>query len=341
MTENSVVEQLRLQEGRLFQNEKTLALYLDVKGVVHDKIIKALEDDSLEALRKYDDDVADSLSECLVKLGPQGVPEYHSKSLHDCVKLASNLLWPSQILVVDRPKINTLLHGVVSRLVTQDTVKNKKFLNFDPIKQDFLYREAFRRCIVNDCLVIFDGADDGQGPNDGHEDGHEDGLDGIEDDVGPDDSASHAGISQVQDVIKKPTGARSALGPVNEDEAPEESEIAEEYKSTISKLDRIGRAQSVAPSVAKSMAQSMAPSQAPTATSKYESVADGESGAPRSVIQSAAPSVAPSVAPSMAPKVATTAAEMKSNLSRASGQTATSIMRKAINVRKVHIEPDT
>lgn len=208
-------------------------------------------------------------------------------------------------------------------------------MTYDPIKQDFLFREAFRRCIVNDCLVI-SGADGTEAEAIADRDAAAEAanLEAIDDEVGPDDSASHVGsVASVVSVAgrdapltKKPAGARSALGPVSEDAEPDESEAPglDESKSVMSKLDKIGPARSVYSRATLAADRSPAPS---VAHSVAPSLAQGE-----------AQSVAPSLAPSVVPKVKTS--DLKSNVSRASGQTATSVMRKAINVRKVHIEPE-
>ena len=309
-TESSVVEQLRLQEGRMFQNEKTLALYLDVKAVIFETLTAAARADgpdghkeasrkAFEALEVYTGEECierDRIASALGKLGPQGVRDYHAKSLYDCTKSVCKLLWPSQILLVARPKVSTLICGLLKRLLAQDAVRSGAFLSMDPIKQDFLMREAFRRCIVNDCLVVFENETAEAPP----EAPPEVPSDNEQDDVtiGPDDSASQVLPAAP---MKRPVGARSALGVVPEDAEAENSVVDLPVDHRVDHRD------------------------------------DTRSALPQSVVARSA------VAPSVAPKIISIKPSSASQVSSASahtGVTATSIMRKAINVRKIHIEPE-
>jgi len=321
MAENSVIEQLRLQEGRLFQNEKTLALYLDVKAVVFEAIVAATRsEDREQAFRLLTsvDEENDKIIGAFLGLAPSGMREYHAKTLHDCVKIVANLLWPSEILLVARPKVTSLLSGVLRRLATQTTVTSGQFLELDPIKQDFLIREAFRRCLVNDCLVVFE--------DEIKEDSKEVDLEG---EVGPDDSASH--IGSVAD--ERPSGARSTLNggrSVLPSSQVPALPVLDETKSVCddSKIDDTR-------SVAKS------------ATGPAKSVIGSAIGPAKSVIGSAIGPAKSAVSDdsrsfvgSVAPRVITVNGDSNSVSSKVSGTTATSIMRRALNVRKVHIEPD-
>ncbi len=356
-----MIEQLRLQEGRLFQNEKTLALYLDVKAVVYEAIISASRSEDREAaftaLVAFDEDDEKIIS-AFLQLAPSGMREYHAKSLHDCVKIVANLLWPTEILLVARPKVSSLLSGVLRRLASQRIVSNGQFLDLDPIKQDFLIREAFRRCLINDCLVVFEqeaesrGHNDAsaangsnEGPTDGAADGPTDGpSDGTMDDlandeIGPDDSASHMG--SVQD--ERPSGARSTLN-AERSTLPvlDETKELEASSAVGSRLgSKVGhKAGSVVGQKAGSVvAGSVVGLKAGSVVAG--SVVGHKAG---SVIGS--PTKASSVVDSrsavgsVAPRVITVNGDSNSTASKVSGTTATSIMRRALNVRKVHIEPD-
>lgn len=205
--ETSIVEQMRLQEGRLFQNEQILALYLDVKCVVHDIIIQ----------NKLMETSIDDLETKLIKLAPKGVPNYHARVLYDAVRILSKLLWPSQMLLVAKPKITILLTGMTDRIKANSI---SSYSSFDPIQQDFMLREAFRRTLVNDCLFVFD---DTTTPEDKLDEPMLDikanGLDTLDADaLGPDDSASHIGsrIEPLAPIAERPTGAHSRLGPIDE-----------------------------------------------------------------------------------------------------------------------------
>jgi hypothetical protein len=144
--ETSVVEQLRLQEGRLFQNEGVLALFLDVKAAVNEAITSYLRTDSPIS--------TDAMEVSLELLSPRGIKQYHDIALHDCVKIVAKLLWPTQLLLVGKPQMHTLLSGIIKRLEINGF--SKIYNDLDPIKNDYIVREAFRRSLVNDCLYIFD-----------------------------------------------------------------------------------------------------------------------------------------------------------------------------------------
>jgi len=202
--ESSVIDQLRLQEGRLFQNEKVLALFLDVKAVIHERIVKGLTKTEAE----IDDD---ALEQSLKVLSPDGIKDYHCKALYDCVKIVAKLLWPTQLLLVAKPKLMTLLNGIVRRIEANDSIK-QTYTSLDPIKQDYIVREAFRRTLVNDCLIVFDQEQNDEAPeaNQGADQANALGSDldlGAE--IGPDDSASQF-VTEI--LAEKPRGARSTLG---------------------------------------------------------------------------------------------------------------------------------
>ena len=337
-----MIEQLRLQEGRLFQNEKTLALYLDVKAVVYEAIVSASRADQRDAafsdLCNFSgEDEDNKILRSFLKLAPAGMGEYHSKSLHDCVKIVANLLWPTEILLVARPKVTSLLSGVLRRLASQTIISAGQFLDLDPIKQDFLIREAFRRCLVNDCLVVFEESV----PVTSKE------IDLGSDEIGPDDSASHIGHDE------RPRGARSTIeGPRSTIDGPRS--VVDGPRSTIdgprstidgprSVVDRstLEATRSVLPVLAETVSESEtdAPNQKHD-DSKSSVLASksmvGPLHGPKSTVGSVIGSK--SVLGSVAPRLV--ASDTNSTASRASGTTATSIMRRALNVRKVHIESD-
>jgi hypothetical protein len=191
--ELSVLEQLRLQEGRLFQSEAVVALFLDVKTVASDALQKA---ENTSKFTSLDDESIQILINNLKSLGPKGYKDYHVRSVHECVKTVAKLLWPSEILLVAKPSLGALMSGVLKRIVTAEAVEKNQFFSIDPIKQDFLFREAFRRTLVNDCLTVFEEESRPEVAV----------LPGVredEDEIGPDDSISFVG--------SRPSGARSVI----------------------------------------------------------------------------------------------------------------------------------
>lgn len=302
MTEATIIEQLRLQEGRLFQNERTLALYLDLKAVVAEAIVNAAAKNAIDSLGSLSDAEVDRLLDLLQSLAPQGVSDYHAKSLHECVKSIAKLLWPSQMLLVARPRLSVMIAGMLKRLAVNSSTRS--YADLDPIKQDFIIREAFRRCLVNDCLIIFDSGDGAS--------------ESSESEVGPDDSASRIGGPSVGHAgnTGRPYGARSAIGPV-EDEGPDDA----------------------APPVE-------APSAALRTEPEAAGAGPGTEAPAKSVVGSVARSVARSVVyrddQSVAPKVVTVqvddAASSVSKRSVGANSVTSSVVRRPMNVRKIHID---
>jgi hypothetical protein len=301
MTDSSILDQLRLQEGRLFQNEKVLALYLDVKAILVDSLSFALRNDDLSKIQNANDEYVTSLVQKLGLLAPQGLHEYHSKSLHESVKIVCKLLWPSQMLVTAKPNTETLLRGMLRRLAIHDSIVSKQFLSLDPIKQDFVLREAFRRTLINECLVIFDASEFENGPVVADvivETSKEVNLDTM-DDIGPDDSASQIELPLVESlgskVLERPSGARSRLGKIIED--------ADTVLSEKAKPDSI---------------------EAKDEPIKESSAKEDET---KSVL----------------PRIFTSRpndSDARSKVSVASQGTVNSVMRKPINVRRIHLEEE-
>jgi len=302
MTEATIIEQLRLQEGRLFQNERTLALYLDLKAVVAEAIVNAAAKNAIDSLGSLSDAEVDRLLDLLQSLAPQGVSDYHAKSLHECVKSIAKLLWPSQMLLVARPRLSVMIAGMLKRLAVNSSTRS--YGDLDPIKQDFIIREAFRRCLVNDCLIIFDSGDGAS--------------ESSESEVGPDDSASRIGGPSAGNAGGRPYGARSAIGPV-EDEGPDDAAVAAAEAPAAPRTE---------PEAAGAGPGTEAPSAA------------------KSVVGSVARSVARSVVyrddQSVAPKVVTVqvddAASSVSKRSVGANSVTSSVVRRPMNVRKIHID---
>jgi len=293
-TTSSILEHMRLQEGKLFQNEQILALYLDVKAVLYDHMIKKYGKLSEFQILDSSDEIVEALETSLHTLGPQGVSDYHNKALYECVRITSKLLWPSELLLVARPKVGTLLRGCLKRL---SVTTGPSFTSFDPIQQDFVIREAFRRTIINECLVIFEQPN-GIAQDDRNE------LERLDDTVGPDDSASMIGESLNNIITERPAGAHSRLGPIPEHEAA----------SVVSKVEG-------------------SPHGAPSVISVAKSPSKQEESAHDDDKKSVAHSVAPRVISNSDSK------SKVSHISQASG--TSSVLRKPMNVRKVHLEPET
>ena len=197
--EASVLDQIRLQEGRLFQSESIVALYLDTKAVINEML-----------LLETTDNLDDASVEMLKILSPKGIKDYHEKSLHECLKTVARLLWPGENLIIAKPKLVLLFKGMYRRIL-----KRELYLDLDPIKQDFVIREAFRRTLVNDCLVVFEEQ---------LEPIQENFIEAV-DEIGPNDSASQVFLEE------RPPGARSVLNYKEDDKASLSQNEASDLKS--------------------------------------------------------------------------------------------------------------
>lgn len=151
--EAAVLDQLRLQEGKLFQSENVVAFYLDIKAVVNDALLNNISLLKDNLLGPNSEAYSSGFLDTLVMLSPKGIPQYHDQSLFDCVKTVAKLLWPNETLLIERPKLKDLFQGMLRRILKNDSCAFYSAL--DPIKQDFVIREAFRRTLVNDCLRVF------------------------------------------------------------------------------------------------------------------------------------------------------------------------------------------
>jgi len=293
--DSSVLDQLRLQDGRLFQSESILALFLDAKAVALEAFTRALRSENKEeALTKLivlDDD--DTYELALKSLAPSGIEDYHAKALHECVKISANLLWPTEIFLVARPKLSTLMKGLFKRLFATDCIRTSEFLSLDPIKQDFVIRESFRRTLVNDCLVVFDAP--AKDFNELVDSGNTD--------------------------SKRP---KSTLGPVEDDDLDGSASTYDDNKSAVSAAHSV--AQSEARSASKHVQEQV------IEQADMKSVAQSVA---RSVARSVAGSVARSVAPSVAPRIVPTgsivsAASQATGVSMTSVRTPTNVRKVKI-----------
>ena len=368
-----MLEQMRLQEGHLFQNESALALYLDAKAIVLEAIISCMRhgDPTLEDLAEFSDATSEKYCKRLQALSPEGIQEYHAKSLHECCKTVAKLLWPTQLLLTARPKVQTLLKGLCTRLVANDSVKSNAFLALDPMLQDFVVREAFRRTIVNDCLVVFEAEDtessaaaeaaaeaaasaavdavlDADAVDAYNRGRHNEDIE----EVLPSDSASQIGSNGS---YQRPYGAHSNI--YTRPDRPERprGDRPRGASSVIGDDDDGSVVHSTVHSVAPSLVHSVARTEA-RADARAEARSEAASRAPSivgSVVGSAlqrtvasphaaqAKSVVGSVAASVAPRV-TTAYGEKSVISRSSASTGitNTNFRKPFNVRTVQLVPE-
>ena len=142
----SVIDQLRVQDGKIFQNEKTLTLYVDVKRLVLDNVLLAISANSLDIIQTWTPELENHLIQSLTCHNPEQL-------LNDIVQDHARLLY-------DEPRklkhigLGTLLKGFCLRILQDPSVKSKDIMTLDPIKQDFVCREAYRRTLASDCMLF-------------------------------------------------------------------------------------------------------------------------------------------------------------------------------------------
>lgn len=148
----AVVEQLRVLDGHLFQDEKVLSVYLDTKSFVWTYLCSLLrsQNDPSEQIQ-WKDTFAANLVNTFHNVRPS-----IEKDLYEVVKKQSEMLGHQRDSVIATPHVSKYLQGIFRRILQHDSYTSRVMLEYDPIKVDFVFREAFRSCLQNDCLTLFE-----------------------------------------------------------------------------------------------------------------------------------------------------------------------------------------
>lgn len=143
-----VLEQLRTLDGQLFQNESTLSVYLDIKAFVWTHVSSALRSDKarIGEYTQWTDDTATRMTDVLYSLRPT-----LEHDLQGVLETYKNLLKATEqtCVVVNRSTVSKVLQGLFRRVLAANPT-----LDYDIIKIDFLFREAFRMTLYHDCMII-------------------------------------------------------------------------------------------------------------------------------------------------------------------------------------------
>lgn len=143
----SILEQLRVQDGKLFQNEQVMTLYVDTKRLVLDNILLALSTNSdLNVFVEWSPEIEKHLVASLT---------CSPKLLENVLQFYSSLL-DSTHVQSKHATIGVLLKGLFQRICKNPNVKTGNIQMLDPIKQDFVCREIFRSTLVCDCMISAD-----------------------------------------------------------------------------------------------------------------------------------------------------------------------------------------
>jgi len=162
ITASEMLEEFRLMEGTLFQDEEAKLFYLDVKGVVLDSLVAAwdkfsasdvLFQTALDRYYAWEGAVGhEEVERCMSDVN--NVCERH---FHVAVFYSRQLYGNedfNQKIVIAKPKIEILLKTLFRRLVRNLHVKSGAFFSFDPMKQDFIVRDAFRQALAESIKIV-------------------------------------------------------------------------------------------------------------------------------------------------------------------------------------------
>jgi hypothetical protein len=131
----SIIDQLRIHDGKLFQNESVLAVYVDFKRLVLDNVLLALQmPGGLSGLMDWNDKLEQELVASLTTA---------ESNLQECLEQYATELHKTANPI---PAGGMLKH-MMAKLCSDPSVVSKQILSLDPIKQDFVCREIFRRCL--------------------------------------------------------------------------------------------------------------------------------------------------------------------------------------------------
>lgn len=162
ITASEMLEEFRLMEGTLFQDEEAKLFYLDIKGVVLDSLVAAwdkfsasdvLFQTALDRYYAWEGAVGhEEVERCMSDVN--NVSERH---FHVAVFYSRQLYGNedfNQKIVIAKPKIEVLLKTLFRRLVRNLHVKSGAFFSFDPMKQDFIVRDAFRQALAESIKIV-------------------------------------------------------------------------------------------------------------------------------------------------------------------------------------------
>ena len=162
VTASEMLEEFRLMEGTLFQDEETKLFYLDIKAVVLDSIVSAWEKFSnseslfhtaLDRYYSWSGSVGvEEVDRCITDVRDACDRHFHVAVFYS-KQLYGNEDFNKKI-VIAKPKIEVLLKTFFRKLVRNVHVKSGSFFSFDPIKQDFILRDCFRQALAESIKIV-------------------------------------------------------------------------------------------------------------------------------------------------------------------------------------------
>lgn len=155
MDTTHLVEQVRLYDGALFQKERVLSLYLNMKSLAWTYISSALRDTPeacSKALAQYSE-WSDETSKSFVSTVSDLWPRTES-DLQASIAIYKDLSGFTGHIAA-HVQVATFLKIFFRHIVQHETVKQKTILDLSPIQLDFLFREFFRMSLY-DSMVLFE-----------------------------------------------------------------------------------------------------------------------------------------------------------------------------------------
>ena len=162
VTASDMLDEFRLMEGTLFQDEEAKLFYLDIRGVVLDSLVAAwdkfstsdvLFQTALDRYYAWEGAVGhEEVERCLSDVHKASERHFHVAVFYSR-QLYGNEDF-NQKIVIAKPKIEILLKTLFRRLVRNLHIKSGAFFSFDPIKQDFIIRDAFRQALAESIKIV-------------------------------------------------------------------------------------------------------------------------------------------------------------------------------------------
>jgi hypothetical protein len=158
--QESFMDELRTTEGMIFKDEGAKKLFLDTKSLILDTLGSAFTNFdneafgyTLESYVSWDTHVEEEI----ISRMHSGYKDIENRLLSVTV-LYAKYLYAHTInensVVISKPKVESLLKGMFTRICRMSQVKNGSFFSLDPIRQDFVLRDVFRLTLGNDCIQV-------------------------------------------------------------------------------------------------------------------------------------------------------------------------------------------
>jgi hypothetical protein len=132
----SIIDQLRVQDGKLFHNELVLSVYLDLKRLVLNHVLLAVSaPGGLKTFLEWSDELEEELVSRLLITDElfEAALDVFCTEVHKSRKAFRR---------------GQMLKSMFLKICTDPCVVSKQIVTLDPIKQDFVMRETFRRSLL-------------------------------------------------------------------------------------------------------------------------------------------------------------------------------------------------